>query len=304
MKTPQFGALEAGGTKFLCAVGSSPADLRDIVRIPTTTPAETMARVVAYFRAAAQKAGGLDAVGIASFGPADLDPASPHWGHIRATPKPGWSHADIAGPIVSALGVPVGFDTDVNGAALAESAWGAAQGLDVATYVTVGTGIGAGTVVDGRPIHGLAHPEVSHFYPPHHPKDRDFAGTCPFHGDCLEGLACGPAIAKRWGASLSELPADHEAHDIVAFYLGHLCLVLQAVLSPRRIVMGGGVIAAHGLLDRVRAACRQLGGGYFDDTAALDDIIVPPGLGDRAGLLGAIRLADGAWRDGAIRMAE
>lgn len=292
MSAPLFGAVEAGGTKFLCAVGTSPQDLRDIFRLPTESPGKTLGEVAAYFSGMAVKHGPLAAVGIASFGPAGVDPASAHWGHILSTPKPSWSHTDVAGMIARSLNVPIGFDTDVNGAILAEHRWGAARGLDVATYVTVGTGIGGGTIVGGRVVHGLVHPEVAHFYPPRHRADHVFAGVCPFHGGCLEGLACGPAIIARWGGSLSELPSDHEAHEIVAFYLAHLSVALQAILSPQRIVFGGGVADAPGLRDHVREKYLELGAGYFGDRATLKDVIAAPQLGNRSGLLGALRLAE------------
>lgn len=286
-----FGTLEAGGTKFLCAVGTGPDDVRDIERVPTSSPEETLSAVIAYFQSAIRRHGPLAALGVASFGPADIDPASPQFGSILATPKPGWSNTAIVKPLQNALSLPIGFDTDVNGAALAESVWGAAQGLDCATYVTVGTGIGGGSVVNGRTVHGLRHPEIGHFYPPRHPADLDFPGCCPFHGACYEGLASGPAIERRWGVSLSHLSADHEAHAIIAYYLGHLATTLQGVLSSRRIIFGGGVCHAPGLIARIRAAAMELGAGYFCDPAALETLIVPPGLGDKAGLLGGIRLA-------------
>jgi len=297
MSVRRFGAIEAGGTKFLCAVGSSPEDLCEPVRIATSSPAETIKDVLSYFDGALRKYGPLQAIGIASFGPADVDRNSPRWGTILDTPKPGWSGTDLVRPLVEAFGVPVGFDTDVNGAALSEYRWGAAAGCDVATYVTVGTGIGGGTVVNGRPVHGLRHPEVGHLFPPRHVEDLAFGGLCPFHGDCLEGLASGPAIEKRWGASLSDLPPDHIAHEVIAFYLAHLAISLQAVLSPRLIVFGGGVFDTPGLIDRVREMTGRLGAGYFSDPQTADGLIAAPMLGSRSGLLGAILLAEAAWRE-------
>ncbi len=296
MTGQRFGAIEAGGTKFVCAVGSSPDDLSEAVRIPTTTPAETLGKVIAYFDEAIRSGGPLQAIGVASFGPAGVHCNTPEWGTILATPKPGWSNTNLVRPLHEAFGVPVGFDTDVNGAALAEYEWGAAAHCNVATYVTVGTGIGAGTVIHGRALHGLRHPEVAHFHPPRHPKDQTFEGVCPFHGDCLEGLASGPAIERRWGASLSTLDSSHIAHEVIAFYLAHLVTVLQAVLSPRRIVIGGGVSNTPGLLERVQTRSKALGRGYFADPQAMDQLIVAPGLGQRSGLLGAILLARLAWQ--------
>lgn len=292
----RFGAIEAGGTKFVCAIGSSPDDLGAVTRIPTTTPAQTMAQVMAYFEEQIRRDGALRAIGIASFGPAGVHKSAPDWGTILETPKPGWSNTELARPLAKAFGIPVGFDTDVNGAALAEHRWGAAVGCNVATYLTIGTGIGGGTMANGRLVHGLRHPEVSHFLPRRHEDDLIFEGTCPFHGDCLEGLACGPAIAKRWGASLSELPANHIAHDVIAYYLAQLVIVLQAVLSPRRIILGGGVSNTPGLVDKVSQAVRGLGKGYFAAPKDMDRLIAAPGLGERSGILGAVLLAEQAWR--------
>lgn len=292
---PLFGCIEAGGTKFVLGVARGHEQMLATARISTTTPQETLAGAIAFFADAEAEWGRFDAFGIASFGPVDLDRRSPAWGRIGRTPKRGWSDADLAGPFGARFGCPVGFDTDVNGAVLAEGLWGAARGADVATYVTVGTGIGGGAVVEGRPVHGRLHPEMGHMLPRRHPADTSFAGICPFHGDCLEGLASGPAIQARWGASLSELPADHPAHGIVAWYLGQLVVAQQAMLSPRRIVMGGGVLETPGLLDRIRVAAERHANGYFA-TADYAELIVAPGLGDRAGLLGALALAQAASR--------
>ena len=194
------GGIEAGGTKFVCAVGTGPGDLRAVERFPTTTPEETLGRAIAYFRDRP-----VAAVGVGSFGPVDVDPDSPTWGHVTSTPKPGWQGADVAGGVARALGVPVGFDTDVNAAALAEHRWGAAQGLDTFVYLTVGTGIGGGGLIAGRRLHGLTHPEMGHIRVPRVPGD-DFAGVCPYHGDCWEGLASGPAIEARWGPPRPTFP--------------------------------------------------------------------------------------------------
>ncbi|MBA3896810.1 MAG: ROK family protein [Sphingomonadaceae bacterium] len=282
-----FGLIEAGGTKVVVGVGSAVGDIRAKVRIPTTTPAETLGAVIAWLRGAAAEHGPLTALGVACFGPLDLDRASPRWGFITRTVKPGWNDTDVAGPLAAAFGCPVGFDTDVNGAALAEHRWGAGRGHEVSVYVTVGTGIGGGAIVDGKPVQGAGHPEMGHFHLPRHPDDGDFAGVCSFHGDCLEGLASGPAIAARWGASLSELPPGHPAHAIEAHYLAHAAVALQAILAPGVIVLGGGVMAAPGLLDAVRAKAAALAGDYFPDVLNL----AAPALGGNAGLLGALALA-------------
>lgn len=288
MSEPLYGCVEAGGTKFVLGVIDAERRVLARHRIATTTPGETLPAATAWLAAQSP----LAAIGIACFGPVDLDRASATWGHILATTKPGWSGTDVAGVFARALSLPVGFDTDVNGAALAESRWGASAGCDVTVYLTIGTGIGGGAIVAGAPVHGFGHPEMGHARPRRHAADLDFAGVCPFHGDCYEGLASGPAIIARWGASLSELPANHIAHEIVAFYLAQLAQTLSAVLAPRKIVMGGGVMATPGLIERVRAARTDLSRGYFEGDA--EDVIVAPGLGGDAGLLGALALAIGA----------
>lgn len=295
MSEPLFGCIEAGGTKFVLGVSRAPDQVLRTLRIPTTTPRETIDAALAFFGKAEEEVGAFTAFGVASFGPVDLDRRSPAWGRITDTPKPGWSNTDLAGVFGRRFNCPVGFDTDVNGAVLAESLWGACVGSDVAIYVTVGTGIGGGALVEERPLHGARHPEMGHMRPSRHPLDRDFAGTCPFHRDCLEGLASGPAIQARWGCSLSELPSGHEAHDIIASYLAQLVVTQQALLSPRRIVLGGGVMSTPGLIERIHAEAERLAGGYFG-THDYATLVVPPDLGDRAGLLGALALAQRAAR--------
>ena len=284
---PVYACVEGGGTKFVVGVARSPEAVLDTARFPTTTPEATLGPVAAWLKAAAGH-GPLAALGVGSFGPVELDPASPRWGHVLNTPKPGWSGADVCGPLAAALGVPIGLDTDVNAAAIAEHRWGAAQGQRVAAYVTVGTGIGGGMIVDGVPVRGLTHPEIGHLPVRRHPDDA-FAGICPVHGDCIEGLASGPAIVARWGASLSELRSGHPGLELVGWYLGQLAVTLQATLEPGRIVFGGGVLQAPGLLASVRRQAAAIGAGYFRGDAK--QIIVAPGLGDRAGLLGALALA-------------
>lgn len=289
MSARLYGCIEAGGTKFIVGIAAAPGDIRETARFDTTTPDETIGATIAWLKAARERHGVLCAVGIASFGPIELDQAASNWGHITATTKPGWSNTDFGARVGRELGLPVGFDTDVNGAALAESRWGAGHGQPVCVYVTVGTGIGGGAIIDGKPLHGLSHPEMGHVRLPRHPDDTSFAGVCRFHGDCLEGLACGPAIKARWGVSLSELPPGHAAHDIIAFYLAQLAVTLQSIMEPGRIVLGGGVMATPGLIERVRSKAADLGGGYFRGVAG--EIIVPPALGDKAGLLGGLVLA-------------
>jgi fructokinase len=284
-----YGCVEAGGTKFVLGMACGPGDVIATERIPTTTPDQTFGRMRDWFDGHA-----IRSFGIGSFGPVILDRGDPRWGHITDTPKPGWSGADIAGALAG-FGVPVGFDTDVNAAAIAEARWGAGQGADSLVYLTVGTGIGGGAAIGGRPVHGARHPEMGHVRVSRHPDDLGFAGICPFHGDCAEGLANGPSIIARYGASLSELPADHPAHAIEAYYLAQLVHNIVAVLSPQVVVMGGGVMGTPGLIEKVQAAHVRLAAGYFGSPP---DLIREPGLGDRSGLLGGLALAMDATTTG------
>ena len=291
MMSALYGGIEAGGTKFVCAVGAGPDDVRAEMQFPTTTPAETIGRAIAFFRAQPVPPA---AIGIGSFGPLDPDPTSPTFGYISSTPKSGWSHVDFVGMIRPALDVPVGFDTDVNAAALGEHRWGAAQGLDSFIYLTIGTGIGGGGMMNGRLMHGLIHPEMGHIRIPHDREADPFAGCCPYHGDCLEGLAAGPALAQRWGQPAETLPADHPAWDLEAHYLALALANFICTLSPQRIVMGGGVMDQPQLFPLVRRKVQDLLNGYVQAPDILNEIdgyIVPPGLGKRAGVLGAIALA-------------
>jgi fructokinase len=282
-----FAGIEAGGTKFICGIGTSPNDLRTI-RIPTSEPAVTIAAVIDYLKSAS-----LAAVGIGSFGPICTDPHAPLWGHITSTPKLAWRNRDLAGPIRAALGVPVGFDTDVNAAALGEARWGAACGVADFLYLTVGTGIGGGAVASKRVVHGTSHPEMGHIRIPHD-RDRDpFAGSCPYHGDCLEGLASGPAIQARWGVPAEDLPADHPAWALEAHYLALAVLNFICTLSTARVIIGGGVMRQAQLLPRIRAEVARLSNNYIE----LPEI-VPPDLQDRAGVCGALVLAERALLHG------
>jgi fructokinase len=275
------GGIEAGGTKWLCAVGTGPDELTVAETIPTTTPDETIGRAIAFF----ERAGPIGAVGIGCFGPVDLRSGSPAWGSITTTPKPGWANTDVAGPVGRALGVPVAFDTDVNAAALGEHRWGAARGLDTFCYVTVGTGIGGGVIAGGEIVHGLLHPELGHMRIPHDLDADPFPGSCPYHGDCWEGLAAGPAIEARWGRPPRELADEQAVWRLEARYVALGLVNAVAVLSPERIVLGGGVLEAPGLIDLVRAEVAALLAGYVATE------IVPPALGPRSGVLGAIALA-------------
>jgi fructokinase len=288
-----WGGIEAGGTKFVCAVGAGPNDIRAETRFPTTTPEETIGRAICFFEEQKERAA-ISAVGIASFGPIDPNPASPSFGFITSTPKPGWANTDFVGQIEQALNVPVGFDTDVNGAALGEYRWGAAQGLDTFIYLTIGTGIGGGAMVNGHLLHGLVHPEMGHIRLPHNTGEDPFPGSCPFHGDCLEGLAAGPALEARWGQRAETLPPDHPAWPLEAHYLALGLVNMICILSPQRIIMGGGVMEQPKLFPLVRSEVQALLNEYVKAPAIIDqidDYIVPPGLESRAGVLGAIALA-------------
>jgi fructokinase len=277
----RFGGIEAGGTKWLCAVGTGPDDV-EIVTFPTTTPEETIGRAVGFF----ERTGDVDAIGIGCFGPVDLDPKSPQWGHITTTPKPGWADTDVAGPVGTVIAGPVAFETDVGAAALGEQRWGAGRGSPVFCYVTVGTGIGGAAVVDGRVLHGARHAEMGHQRIPHHPDDP-FPGACPFHGDCWEGLASGPAMMARWGRPGAELADDHPSWDLEAGYLAAGLANIAVVLSVPRFVLGGGVAGHPGLAERVEAGVGALLAGYVPPPT-----VVSPALGPRAGVLGALVLAE------------
>jgi fructokinase len=291
---PLYAGVEAGGTKFVCVVGAGPDDIRAQTRIPTTSPAETLRETLEFFRAQRAQHGPLTAAGIASFGPVDLDPASPTYGFITSTPKAGWAQTDMVGPLRQALGVPVRFDTDVNAAALGEGRWGAAQGLDNFIYLTVGTGIGGGGLVNGKLLHGLVHPEMGHVRIPHDRAADPFVGACPFHGDCLEGLASGPAMNARWGQPASGLPDDHPAWALEARYLALALNNFVCTLSPRRIILGGGVMERLTLFPRIHGELQALLNEYVQApqvTSYIDRYVVPPAFGARAGIMGALALA-------------
>ena len=291
-----FGAIEGGGTKFVCAVGTGPDDLT-MTQFPTEAPGPTIARAVEFLR---KHAGSLQAVGIGSFGPVDLRPSSPTFGCITSTPKPGWQNYDFAGAVRRALGVPVGFDTDVDAAALGEARWGAAQSVSDFLYLTVGTGIGGGVIVNGQILHGLVHPEVGHIRIPHDWQQDSYSGCCPFHGDCLEGLASGPAMEKRWSKPSHELPVDHPAWALEAHYLALGLANWVCTLSPKRMILGGGVMQQPRLFPLVREELVRLLNGYVRAKELIEDVeqyVVPPKLGNRAGIAGALVLAEQAYRE-------
>ena len=285
-----FGGIEAGGSKWECAIGTNPDDVRAAETIRTTAPRETLDRAIAFF----EREGPVEAVGIGSFGPIDQKPSSPTWGHITTTPKPGWAHTDVGQEIRRRLSVPVAFDTDVNAAALGEHRWGAGRGLDTFCYITVGTGIGGGGLAGGNLLHGLLHPEFGHMRIPHDFERDPFEGVCPYHGDCWEGLASGRAIEARWGKPAEELEDEPAVWELEAHYLALGLVSVMCVLSPERIVVGGGVARRDTLLPLVQREVLSLMNGYLDSTVVreeISDYITPPALGARAGVLGAIALA-------------
>lgn len=289
-----FGSIEAGGTKFVCGIGSGPDDLKT-TQFPTTTPNETIANAIAFFQ---QSDVSICAIGIGSFGPVDLHPGSPTFGYITSTPKLAWQNVDLAGAIRRALNVPVAFDTDVNAAALGETRWGAAKGLSDSIYLTVGTGIGGGAMVHGRLLHGLLHPEMGHIRIPHDVAKDPYAGGCPFHGDCLEGLASGPAIEARWRVPGRELAEDHPAWALEAHYLALALNTWVCSLSPKRILLGGGVMQQPHLFPLIRQELSRLLNDYVrvkQIVEEMDEYVAPPKLGSRAGVLGALALAEQAY---------
>jgi fructokinase len=290
---PLYGGIEAGGTKWVCAVAAGPDEVVAHTAFPTTTPDETLGRAIEFFR----QQPALAALGIGSFGPIDVADGSPTWGFITTTPKPHWANVDVVGAMRRAFDLPIGWDTDVNAAAFGEYRWGAGQGLESLAYLTIGTGIGAGVMVNGALLHGLLHPELGHVLLPHDRARDPFDGVCPFHGDCLEGLAAGPALGKRWGQPAETLPADHPAWELEAHYLALALVNLICTLSPQRIIMGGGVMQQPQMFPLIRREVAALLNGYLAAPALGPDsesYIVPPGLGTRSGMLGAIALAERA----------
>lgn len=288
-----IGAVEAGGTKFVLAIARADGSILARARIATQTPEACFAAMRAFFRQGADRHGNIAAFGIASFGPIDTDPASPAYGTITTTPKPGWSGARFH-EALAAFGAPLVIDTDVNGAALGEWRAGAGQGCDTVAYTTIGTGIGTGVVHKGRPLSGFAHFESGHIMPPREGLADPFAGTCPYHGACLEGLASGPAIAQRWGRSLDQLAGQPGAIDLIGGYIAHLAASLVLLHMPDRLIFGGGVMKAPGLLESVRRQTEARLAGYIRHPRldpGLHRYLVAPGLGDDAGISGAIALA-------------
>lgn len=286
-----YGGIEAGGTKFVCMVAGGPEHIVDEVRFPTTTPDETLQHVSDFF---APHLARLRGIGLGSFGPFDVDPESPTFGFVTTTPKPHWSNADVLGALRKSLGLPIAIDLDVAVAGLGEARWGASQGIDPSLYITVGTGIGAGFVAGGRSFRGLVSPEMGHIRIPHDRSRDPFNGACPYHGDCFEGLAAGPSILARFGQRAETLAADHPFWDVEAEYIASALVNYILILTPKKIILGGGVMQNEFMFPKIRAKVQDLLKGYVNHPAILKDIdgyIVPPALGNRAGVLGAIALA-------------
>ena len=283
-ETARYAGIEAGGTKFVLAVGSPEDGIIARHRIDTRDPFSTLAEAGDWL----ERHGPFAALGIGSFGPVELDPAARHYGHITSTPKPGWQNCDIVGTFASRFSCPIGFDTDVGAAAIAEYAARARTSGGTLAYVTVGTGVGGGLIVDGKPVHGIAHPEMGHYFPRRAQGD-DFAGSCPYHRDCLEGLVSGPAILARWGCRLSDLEKGHPGHAIIADYLGQLCMMIFAATAAKTVVLGGGVVQTPGLLENVNRRTIELAAGYLPGGAR--HTIEHPRLGNDAGIVGALHLA-------------
>ncbi len=286
--------LELGGTRCRAAIGTGPDDLELFEEVPTTTPQETLGRIRDLLEPRSEE---LTAVGIASFGPLDLDPESAGYGSITQTPKAHWSNTPLKALFEGFFGLPVGIQTDVSASALGEYTWGAGRGCDPLIYLTVGTGVGGGAIVRGSPLTGLLHPEMGHMRVRRHPEDEHLQGTCPFHGDCLEGLASGLSLARRWGIPAEELGDDHEAWERQAWYLAQAIVSITTIISPRRVVLGGGVGSRDILHRLTRDKLVELLGGYLDSpvlTERPEEYLVPPGLGERSGVCGALVLARSA----------
>ncbi len=286
-----FGGIEAGGTKTICAVGNGPDEIEAWERFDTGDPEVTLGKCLSLLKSYTSS---LQGVGIATFGPVDLEPKSPTFGYVTNTPKLEWQNIDFMGTFRRELGLPVGMDTDVNGAALGEYVWGAAQGLDTFVYFTIGTGIGGGGMVNGAPLHGLLHPEMGHVFVPHDREEDPYEGWCMFHGDCWEGLAAGPALEGRWKTKGEALPADHPAWNLEAKYIAAGIVNVVYTISPQLVILGGGVMQNEFLYDLVRTEFRRQMNGYLQVPRLLNDLenfVVPPALADKSGVLGAFALA-------------
>ena len=283
----RLGALEAGGTKMVCAIGNEKGEIFERVSFKTETPDKTIPELIRYF-----KDKDIEALGIGCFGPIDLNRDSETYGYITTTPKLAWVNCNIVGAFQDALLVPVGFDTDVNGSALGEATWGITKGLSSSMYITIGTGVGAGVIANGKLLHGMLHPEGGHLLLSKHPKDS-FEGTCPYHKTCLEGLAAGPAIEARWGKGGAELVNQPEVWELEAYYIAQAVVDYIMILSPQRIILGGGVMHQEHLMPLIREEVSRQLGGYIKtkELSDLEHYLVLPSLNDNQGIMGALKLA-------------
>ena len=283
----KFGALEAGGTKMVCAIGNENGEILERISIPTETPEKTLPAIAEFC-----KGKGIKALGIGCFGPIDVHKDSPTYGYITTTPKLAWKNCNIVGYLQDALHVPVGFDTDVNGSMLGEATWGCARGLDTAIYITIGTGVGVGVLANGKLLHGMLHPEAGHLLLTPHPEDT-YQGKCPYHGTCLEGMAAGPAVEDRWGKKAYELADNPKVWEFESYYIAQALVDYILILSPQKVILGGGVMHQEQLMPMIRSQVKKLLNGYLDtkELQDLDSYIVLPSLNDNQGIMGAIKLA-------------
>jgi fructokinase len=285
-----FGGIEGGGTKFICAVASDPQNIVDEIRFPTTTPVETVQQVCDFFTPYLKQ---LHGIGLGSFGPVDVNPASPTYGYVTTTPKPNWANTNILGMLREKLNLPIAMDMDVVTAGLGEAKWGASMGFDPSLYLTIGTGIGGGYIINGKPLRGLVSLEMGHIRIPRDQNVDPFQGACPYHGDCFEGLASGPAIQARFGQRAETLSDDDPFWDVEAGYIAHALANYILTLAPRKIILGGGIMQKDFLLQKIRAQVKALLNKYLNHPVLIDhmdEYIVPPALGNRSGVLGAIAL--------------
>lgn len=283
----RIGALEGGGTKMVLAIGDENGNILDRVSIPTETPDITMPKMIQYFKDA-----NIDALGIATFGPIDLDRKSPTYGYITTTPKLAWANYDFLGAFKKELPIPIAFDTDVNGSAIGEATWGITKGLENSIYITIGTGVGVGVITNGKPLHGMLHPEGGHMLLMRHPKDT-YKGKCPYHETCLEGMAAGPAVEARWGKKGIELSDQKEVWEMEAYYIAQALTNIIMMLSPQRIVLGGGIMHQTQLMPLIREKTKEMVNGYIqtDLLKDMEHYIVLPSLNDNQGIMGCIKLA-------------
>jgi fructokinase len=285
-----FGGIEGGGTKFICAVGSDPQNIVDEIRFPTATPVETVQQVCDFFKPHLSQ---LRGIGLGSFGPVDVDPESPTYGYVTTTPKPNWANTNILGMLRERLNLPIAMDMDVVTAGLGEAKWGASMGFDPSLYLTIGTGIGGGFIVNGKPLRGLVSLEMGHIRLPRDLSLDPFRGACPYHGDCFEGLASGPAIQARFGQRAETLSNDDPFWDVEAGYISHALANYIFTLAPRKIILGGGIMQNDFMFEKIRARVKALLNEYLNHPTLInhmDEYIVPPALGSRSGVLGAIAL--------------